>query len=927
VLVTVGTQSHSQPSASDVVGRDAELLALDSWLDARGGTPAKVLVGPPGIGKTTLYEAAIRMARGRGYRVLSTRATGTALPVAFTALIDLCDGIGELDLEGLPGPQRAALEVALLRTEPAALPPNARAIAMAFRGVVRNACAQVPTMIAIDDVQWLDLPSQETLTFLAQRLSGENLRVLMTRSAERPSELENAFEPVMLERGDVGPLSFGAVRRLLLDQLGLSLSRPTLHRIVDDTEANPLFVLEVGRSLLRGDRDPLQVLPIPAKVEDLLQARIASLPAPPRWALMALALCPDIGLDGLTTLAGQTAVDGAVDSGLIQIDGQRVRASHPLLGATVLRDVGQEARRELHLALAHAVLSAEQTAVHLALATPGSDEAVAETVATAAARASARGARQQAVVLAEHALRITPLQSSKRSDRVLVLASYLETAGEMQRLTELLTTQMESLPSGGPRAWALLMLSEGTGVRHVDDLAELRRRALAEDPYDVILRARVLAKQAANAAGTRIVDILQAEAWATEAERLTRDAAPGPRRSGLYALAWARAMRGLPVDDLCRLSEATSDVSAYIAVTPERVAGQRHVWRGEIAIARAVLGSLMEHADERGEIESYALMRLHMCELHLRVGEWDAAEDLLTEWGETADRGLMFRPKYERCQALLAAGRGDAAGILEWAGQAVARGQATGSRWDEFEGLRADAMGSLLAREPAAAVATLTKVWDALESEGVDEPGVFPIAPELVQALVESGDLPQAQTVTNRLAELAARHVHPWASITVNRCQGMVSLAETGDDDAAALLAAAADAYWSAGLPFDAARCLLSLGRGQRRRRQWGSARSATEQAETIFEAIGSSGWATHAGNDLERLGTRRTQSAGRLTASELRTAELAASGLSNKEISRELAVSVHTVEVHLSRVYAKLGIRSRGQLAARLHATGTLEH
>jgi DNA-binding CsgD family transcriptional regulator len=388
-------------------------------------------------------------------------------------------------------------------------------------------------------------------------------------------------------------------------------------------------------------------------------------------------------------------------------------------------------------------------------------------------------------------------------------------------------------------------------------------------------------------------------------------------------------MSGKSVADLCQSSQAISDVNCYLAPTPERVAAQRHVWRGEIPHAREVLRQLLALADERGEIESYALMRLHMCELHLRVGEWDAAEGLLDEWAESADRHLMFPPMYERCRALLSAGRGDPDDTRESAALAIARGQTTGCRWDEFEAMRAAAMGLLLGHEPAAATAILCPIWSALESEGVAEPGVFPIAPELVQALIESDDLAQAASVTDRLIELAGRDAHPWASVTADRCSGMVMLATPDGDHGAAgrQLADAACAYESLGLHFEAARCLLSLGRAQRRLRQWGLARGALDRAIAIFERIGSAGWADDARTELGRTGLRGGNAAGQLTPSEQRAAELAARGLSNKEIARELVVTVHTVEVHLSRVYAKLGVSSRGRLAAQLRSVGSAAH
>jgi DNA-binding CsgD family transcriptional regulator len=918
------------PTGRHIVGRDAELAVVRECILSEGGARALVLVGPPGIGKTTLGEAAIRLAHESGHRVLSTRASSTEAPLPFSALIDLCDDLDSDDLACLPEVQRTALEVALLRRHHGDTPPDARAITLGFRGVVQNVCAKAPALIIIDDAQWMDPSSLEVLAFLARRLRQERVRFVITRTSDGSTTMEDAFERSAVELRHMGPLSFGAVRRLLLDSLDLSLPRSVLHRMVDITGANPLFLLEFGRELLaRGVPTSVDDLPIPARIEDLFERRIAELPVASRRALMALALCPDIGLEGVTRLSGQDTLDEIVDRGLVQIDGNRVRSRNPLLGAAAVRGAGRRARRDLHLALAAALSDPEQTAMHLALASATTDDALAATLANAAVRASARGARQQAAELAEHALRLTPPRSQDRSERVLALAECLETAGEMQRMTELLTVEIESLPAGISRARAWLMLSEGSGSRRLADLTEMRRHALEEAPEDPVVRARVLAKQASNAAASSITNIPQAQAWAEEAVRLTENAGPALRRGGLYALAWARAMSGSSVDDLCALSQATSDVNAYIAVTPERVAGQRQVWRGEIDAGRETLQRLLTLADERGEVESYALVRLHMCELHLRAGEWDAAAALLSEWAESADRELMFRPKYERCRALLAAGRGNAAETHEWATLAVTRGRETGCRWDEFEGLRAAATGLLLAHKPAAAAEMLWQVWNSCQTEGVGEPGVFPVAADLVQALVEADDVGQAAQVSSRLASFAAANTHPWASVTADRCSSMVTLAASDGDvgDAAQLLADTAAAYESVGLWFDAARCLLSLGRAQRRLRQWGSARSALGDAIAIFDRIGSTGWAADARTEFDRTGARGGHAGGQLTPSEQRTAELAAAGLSNKEIARELVVTVHTVEVHLSRVYAKLGVSSRGRLAAQLRPADAVEH
>jgi DNA-binding CsgD family transcriptional regulator len=231
-------------------------------------------------------------------------------------------------------------------------------------------------------------------------------------------------------------------------------------------------------------------------------------------------------------------------------------------------------------------------------------------------------------------------------------------------------------------------------------------------------------------------------------------------------------------------------------------------------------------------------------------------------------------------------------------------------------------MAALLAHNPKRAAERLREVWEHTMREGVDEPGVFPVAPELVEALVELGELDEASAVTVRVHELAKRQQHPWGTVTASRCRAVVQLASGQDREraTAAMVQAGAD-YERLGLPFDRARTLLSLGRAQRRVKQWGAARRSLEMATAAFEQLASDGWAEQARSELERVGARRPSPSGQLTAAERRVVELAAVGRSNKDISQTLYVTVHTVEAHLSHAYAKLGVRSRGQLAGRLSA------
>jgi DNA-binding CsgD family transcriptional regulator len=347
------------------------------------------------------------------------------------------------------------------------------------------------------------------------------------------------------------------------------------------------------------------------------------------------------------------------------------------------------------------------------------------------------------------------------------------------------------------------------------------------------------------------------------------------------------------------------------------VAGQRHVWRGEIGRAQLVFDRLLALSDERGEVDSYVWARLHLCELALRTGDWLTAGRLLDEWAETAEWELFVEPYHLRCRALLAAGRGLPEEAMTWSADAIGRAEAIDFQWDWLESLRARGIVALLTGEPARAAEWLGTVWDHTAREGVDEPGVFPVAPELVEALVELGELDQARAVTSRLHALAGQQDHPWGLVTARRCSALIRLtAPGGDDIAVAELGAAADSYGELGLRFDRARVLLALGRAERRLKKWAAARRSLELAAGAFDEIGSTGWTARAHAEAGRIGARRPGRAGELTPTERRVAELAATGRSNKEIARTLFVTVNTVEGHLSHAYAKLGVRSRAQLA-----------
>jgi DNA-binding CsgD family transcriptional regulator len=906
---------------ASVVGRDAELGVLEGAFTAGPDHPAGaavILVGGPGIGKTTLWEAAADLARAQGMHVLAARPSGSELRLTFAGLIDLCDGLGADLLAELPTPQRTALEAALLRAEPMGARIDQTAIALGFLGAVRTLATRGRVVIAVDDLQSLDPPSDEVLAFAAHRLGDAEVAFLLARRPGRAGALERLLSRGGMGRLPVGPLSLGAVRRLLFERLELTVSRQLLRRIMEATAGNPLFALEIGRSLREQGAPALEAdVPLPDSVEEMLGVRIARLSAPVRRVLLAVSLSEHPSVDDLIAITDPGALDDAVDAGVVVIDGPRVRASHPLLAAVAQKRSRARDRRELHLALAEVAGDEQMRAMHLALAATREDRVLAGRLAAAAEDARARGARRAAVSLAAQALRLTPAIAPERPERVLALAERLDDAGEIPRLTDLLKSELDSLPPGSARAHAWLLLSEGADVTSIQEHDEYLERAMGECATDRHLRANVLAKRSSNAAAAAIAQLDKAEEWALEA--LGDADEPGVERCALYALAWARAMTGRPIDDLCERSGVADDPSAYLSASAERVAGKRLMWRGELEAARALFSSLSALADERGERTSYAMLRLHLCELEMRAGNWGAAGALLDEWAQSSDYETQFRPQYHRCRALLAAGVGEAEEAERWATEAIERAQAATILWDELEARRARGIAALLTLAPKRAVAHMRPVWGHCERERVLDPGVFPVAPELVEALAELGELTEARTVAERLSELGTAQAHPWALANAKRAGAIVTLAAGPyDESSAATLRDAADELGRLEMPFDRARCLLALGRLQRRAKQWRAARDTLEAAVAGFGALGSEGWAGRARSELERVGGRQRGS-GELTPSERRVAELAADGLANKEIAATLYVTVNTVEVHLARVYAKLGVRSRAQLGSRL--------
>src|SRR4051794_9916847 len=381
------------------------------------GPVALLLEGEAGIGKTTLWSQGLVSSAARRQRVLRCRPGERETQLAYAALGDLLSDVSDEALADLPAPQRRALEVALLRAEPEGEQSLQRAVGLGLLGVLRALADDAPTVLAIDDAQWLDRPSESALAFVARRVEDERLGFFCVRrghGTDVPLELDRALPGARFGRLTLADLDAGELELLLRTDLGAPLSRRTLERVRRAAGGNLFFALEIGRALaVRGGAlDPAEELPIPANLLELVRDRLELMPPGARAAAqVASALSrPTVRVvDAALAARGEPPAAGeAVAAGVLERDGERLAFAHPLLATVAYQLLEPEERRVLHAGLAAVLSDPEEQAPHLALAADEPDEAVASALDEAARRAAARGAPDAAADLLEQARRLTP---------------------------------------------------------------------------------------------------------------------------------------------------------------------------------------------------------------------------------------------------------------------------------------------------------------------------------------------------------------------------------------------------------------------------------------------------------------------------------------------------------------------------------------
>jgi DNA-binding CsgD family transcriptional regulator len=910
-----------------LVGRADELSQIGELLEGRDHLPAVgVVVGDAGIGKTTLWLAALAGAAARGFRVLASRPSEVETGYSFSGLTDLVGDVGDEMSPSLPPPQQRALDAALLRRDDERSPVEERVVAAALLGTLRSLAERGRVVVAVDDVQWLDRASLGVLRFALARLRDEPVAALLTARGEVPDWVRQTMPDQRVRAIELRPLSVGALHELLRARLGTSFTRPILLRLWETSGGNPLFALELARALERrgGRIEPGRELPIPSTLEALIGERLEMLTPEAEEVCRVVAALAEPGADLVEASVerGAAGVEDALRAQVLEVEGERIRFTHPLFASAIAGRISAERRRTLHGRLAALVVDPEERARHLALAASEPDARVADALDAAVRRARARGAASAAAELAEQALRLTPpAETEEIRRRALLAGELLFEGGDAARAAAILEKALDDAPTGQPRATVLRRLAavqaEAAGPR---EAAALYRAALDEVGTDARLEAEI---------HLELADVLRFATGLRSSEPHAAEAVGAAERSGDGEV----LCRALAVFGLVRfkLGHGINENVMGRAVTledelglPLRFSGAKgslcdqRFWSHDLDAARSLAEELRDSEHRReGYADSEGLWYLALIEW--RAGNWALAAELAEEVRaieEQLGRGGLS-PVRQWPSALIAAHRGFVDEARALANRALERADTEGIGTAQAGHRWVLGFVDLSLGDAQAALPRLRAAHELREAVGHGEPGQMWELPDLLDALVTVGRLDEVETLVARWEQQGRRLDRAWALAISARTRALVSAARGDRDGALAAFEDALAEHARTQDPFQHARTLLALGAVRRRAKQRASARETLEHALALFETVGAPLWTEKARAELGRIGGR-APSRDALTPSEERIAALVAEGRTNREVAAALFVTEHTVEAALTRVYRKLGVHSRAELAHR---------
>ncbi|MET8505094.1 LuxR C-terminal-related transcriptional regulator [Streptomyces sp. NPDC004787] len=860
-------------------------------------------------------------------------------------------GIGVLAsgvFDGLPGPQRSAVAMLCREAPPEDGGWDPIALRLGIAGILRALTARGPALLVVDGVQHIDADSADLLRF-ALHLAPPALRVIAVETPEAyaaygpgpgpdapgaagtephgtrlwvPSEADVLLVP---------PLQADEIAELLIHHRLPSRMAGRIHKA---SGGNPRLALAVGRSLADA-RTPVhhaEALTLSGRARDLARQLLGAAPAEVRATLLlaALALRPHAAL---VRRAGRPNAEAdlaaAERAGLVSLseDGT-IAFTAGLLPSTLVHDAGWAERSAGHAALAGVVDDPVEAVRHRALATDAPDEKLAAEVAEAADLARRRGNSALAAELALLAAESTPGRYGQQ--RIARLVDAAEEAARaaradlaMRAATDLLAR--DAAPADRVRARLAVLDTAGQGLTGLD---EMYVHAMEDSEDDTALRAAVqlrLAVKYVLADG----DPLRSRAAAMESAALATSM--GDHRTAAQALTvQARMERALGSPD----AEAVLE-RARALETAERPAGVRNaaqiltirhaLFDGRLLDARAELGALLPLVQRRGSVEDAIELLSTLAEIESRIGPCASA---LAHAGQslalTLEAGLSPGPAWYALALAETAG-GSFARAASYARRSVQASEEEGDRVFLSRSLYALGRVQLVNGDVGAALETLRRVEANERAQSTVDPSMLRWHEELAEALLAHDEVEEAMALLAEVRPVGERLGRTTVLLGCDRAYALCLAAEGRTDAAAELLAGTAARFAEAELPLERGRALIALARVERRRRRRSAAQAALQSAAAVFERAGAVPWLAltseaPAGPSGEGpVGEEALPGLASLTEAELRLARLVGSGASNQEAAAKLYLSVKTVEARLTRIYQKLDVRSRAQLATAL--------
>ena len=890
----------------------------------RGQSRSLVLRGEAGIGKTALLEDMCERADG----LMLVRGGGIECEaeLAFAGLRHMCSQMVEEKLDLLPDPQREAIGRAF--GERPNGPPDPFLLGLGVLNRLANVAEDQPVVCVVDDAQWLDRASVQTLAFVARRLDAEAVGVVFA-VRERIEQLDGLAE--LLVSG-LGPHD---AHLLLCSVLTAPLDHAVRERFIHETRGNPLALLELPRELgaaeLAGGFGIQEALGVPGRVEESFQRRYDELPDETRL-LMLIAAAEPVGDPLLLWRAATTlgvapaAAEAAEAAGLLKL-GMRVMFRHPLMRSAVYRASALDERRRVHRALATATdpdVDPDRRAWHAAHGAPGPDEAIAAALERSAGRAQARGGLAAAAAFLVRAVELSP-EETTRGGRALDAAEAMYLAGSAED-----SLRQAEVAERGPindfhRARIVALRGRvATMQRRAGDapallLSAARRlepfdRGVARDTYRDALIAAIYAGRFANETGlAEVAAAVRSAAPSTEprgaADELL-DAAALLIDAG-WAAGAGRVRRALADFRVAPISQELDLRWLFLACRMAQYVWDEDAWD-------ALGGRILERVRDSGMLPLLPMAAAVRVGWELLAGNLAAASELAVE--QDAIHEAIGGDRSPGSRIALAAYRGRDADLAQL-DEATTRDAAA----------RSDgAWVSLLHWSTAVLYNGLGRYDEALASAqlGAAYPPDLAVSSwtlsELVEAAARCGRPDAAADALGRLAEMARACGTDWVLGVEARARAAV--AEPGDADA--LHGHAIECLERTRFCTELARSRLLYGEWLRREGRRVDARAQLRVAHDQFTSIGMEAFAERARKELlatgEKVRKRTVETRDDLTAQERQIAELARDGLSNPEIGARLFLSPRTVEWHLRKVFGKLGIRSRYELAGALRSSGS---